>query len=955
MLLICIAYIANAQQFIVAFDKSETPIVQGELLTNVIKIVNPTNTSKDVKINIDYPAEWKQIGSLKQVYTIASGDSVFVPLRLMPTKAIGGNNRFMINVNVLDINDKYLGEATIWAYTKKQTSWVVNSNNGNVLYFKNGENKTKFNINILNTGAEKQRITMTLNNLSMFSNVYDSLGVAKTVKPIQLNLESREDTTLAFEYRHESAERNNQRIDIESHKPSTNNESKTFSLFVNTEEPNLGEEGAYRANQRIIFKKLSDEVVSNPNVFTSLPLIVDYNVSNLLDNVSFSTLNIRGNAQVNNSAQIMYNFQAGATSNNYADALQNSNYYFGYFHNKGNLQLGYVNGGLMGLQSFGRGVKAGYQVHKRVLVNAFYTTNNDRFGKTFLTAKGASAHIKYYKQNKLILEYGESDNKNTNVFTRVLNTRTSLNFLRTQTINFALSNSWNEIGITNKNTFGQFYMVNYAGNFFKNKLSINHGLGNSNSNYSNTGISRLFYNHRSRYMFSDRYSLTLVNSYSKTASTLYFNGNLTSLINQLSLTRAFKFQSIQFAAFYNTFQFTASQNLVRGVSLNHSTFNPKEYTRFSANIEAGINTPKDTSTNVKSLPFLMFNSLLFYKTLTVNARYIMGAYGTTPVVNTNAGAQQILSTSIQHQYLFKNTKFMLQTGLNYYYNNLFKQHSINLFPEIYYYTASGWRFRGSLNYNVISGQALKNVYNNNFASDEVPRVTTQGVFISAGVRKQFNVPMPSRKNKYTDAEFIVFFDVNGNGVKDRNERAFENVVIRFGEDEVITNEDGTARITNAHAGLNKIVIMPLEEVTAWFANVNDSMLLLKNKPIYIPFVKGVKIKGKVSIRREKIAVDALEPFDLSLIKITAKGIKNYSSLTQNDGSFEFYLPFGTYELNFDEQVLGDKFKLTRNNLKLDVTKDTDGLVVSFLVIEKTRKIIKKVFTSPDTTVPKNNK
>lgn len=955
-LMLCISTQVKAQM-LVSFDKAEIAITTGELITNVVKVTNTGNTSKTFKLSIDYPSDWKQIGNPMQEYSIAASDSVFIPVRLIPTQSIGGNNRFMINANIVGVDDKYLGEATFWAYTLKKTSWVINSLDGNKIYFKNGENEVKFNVNVLNTGAEKQRITMTLNNLSLFSTVVDSLGANKTLKPIQLNLESREDTTLAFVYRHESGDRNNTRIDIENHKPYSLKEAKTFSLFVNTEEPNLGEEGAYRANQRIIFKKLSDEVVSNPNAFNSLPLVVDYNVSNLMDNISFSTLNLRGNVQVSNNAQIMYNMQASATSDNYSDALKNSNYYFGYFHNKGSVQLGFVNGGFMGLQSFGKGAKVGLQVSKRVLVNAFYTTNNDRFGNYFLQARGASAHIQYFKQNKLVVEYGESDNNATGVLTRVLNTRTGFSFFRTQTFTVALSNSWNDVSVINKKTFGQFYLINYAGNFFKNKLNINHALGNSNADYSNTGISRIFYNHRTRYTYNDNWSFTLVNSYSNTQSKIFFNGNVKSLINQLALTRAYKFQSIQLAAFYNTFNFTLSDNLVRGLSLNHNTFKPKEYTRFSATVEAGINTPKDTSTQIRNLPFLMFNGLLFYKTLTVNARYIMGAYGTAPVINTRSGGitQQMFSSAIQHQYLLKNTKFMLQTGLNYYYNNLFKQHSLNLFPEIYYYTQSGWRFRGGLNYNLISGQALKNVYNNALVSDEVPRFTTQGFFVSMGVRKEFALPVPSRNNKHIDAEFIVFFDVNGNGVKDRNERVYENVVVKLGDDEVITNEEGGAKVLNAKAGLNKLDVMPLDEVTAWFANINDSILLTKGKTIAIPFVKGVKIKGKVGIKREKIAADALEPFDLSRIKITAQGQRSFSTLTSSDGSFEFYLPFGTYELNFDEQVLGDKFRLTRNNLNIDVTKDTDGLVVSFMVVEKTRRVNKKVFPSPDSAIPKNNK
>jgi hypothetical protein len=452
---------------------------------------------------------------------------------------------------------------------------------------------------------------------------------------------------------------------------------------------------------------------------------------------------------------------------------------------------------------------------------------------------------------------------------------------------------------------------------------------------------------------SEKWSVTLVNNYNKTKSVLFFNANITSLNNQVTLIKSFKFTSVQLAGIYNIFEFTQSTNQIKGLSITHNTFKPKEYTRFSATVEAGVNEPKINGVRAESIPYLMFNSILFYKTLTVNNRYVLGSYGSTPVFNVaqEGITQQIFTSSIQHQYLFTRTQFMLQSGLNYFYNNTFKQHTINFFPELYYFTPTGWRFRAGINYNVISGLALRNTYNNQFATDEVPRVTNQGVFVTFGVRKEFNTPVPFKKTKFIESEFLAFFDVNGNGVKDKNERPIENVVIKVNEDEVITNDEGTAYIVDANAGMAKLVALPLDEVEGWFANVNDSILLMGKKLNYIPFVKGVKIKGRVTIQRESITADADEPFDLSRIKITASGVKNYNSLTGFDGSFEFYLPFGEYTISFDETVLGDKFKLTKNNYRVHVTKEADGLVISYHIIEKTRKVNRKVFTQPATGSP----
>lgn len=932
----------------VLFDKGEKQIIAGELLTNVVKVVNTGNQIQNIKVTIDYPFGWKQIGATSPAFAVSPGDTVFVPVRFITAGLLGGNNKYMVNANVLTSDDKYIAGATFWAFTKKQTSWVVNSQMGNKIYFRNGENTANFNVNILNTGAETQPITVTLNNLSLFSSVIDSNGNNKVTKPIQLVLKNMQDTTLRFIYKHESAKRNNNRIDIENYKPYTNNEERTFSLFVNTEEPILGQEGAFTANNRIVFRKLSDRVKSNPNAFSQLPIVVEYNISNLLDNVSFSTLNIRGNAQVSQEAQIMYNLQSSSSSDRYSEILKNTNYYFGYFHTKGNVQLGFVNGGFMGMQSFGRGVKASYNLGKRSTFTGFFVSNDDRKGERFLVAKGASYQLRYYKQNKVAVEYGESNNTATGVFSRVVNTRAGINFLRTQTLSGSYSLTWNSFTGNTKQTVGGFYLINYGGTFLSNNIAINHTVGKNDANYSNSNIERFFYNHRTRINLSEKWNVTIVNNYNKTSSPRFFNANITSLNNQVTLIKSFKFTSMQFAGIYNIFEFTQSTNHIKGLSLTHNTFKPKEYTRFSATIEAGVNEPKIKGVQAEAIPYLMFNSILFYKTLTVNNRYILGSYGSTPVFNVaqEGITQQLFTSSVQHQYLFARTQFMLQSGLNYFYNNTFKQHTINFFPELYYFTPTGWRFRAGINYNVISGLALRNAYNNQFVTDEIPRVTNQGVFVTFGVRKEFNAPIPFKKTKFIESEFLAFFDVNGNGVKDKNERPIENVVIKVNEDEVITNDEGTAYIVDVNAGMAKLVAMPLDEVEGWFANVSDSILLMGKKLNYIPFVKGVKIKGRVTIQRESITADADEPFDLSRIKITASGVKNYNSLTGFDGTFEFYLPFGEYTISFDETVLGDKFKLTKNNYRVHVTKEADGLVISYHIIEKTRKVNRKVFTQP---------
>jgi hypothetical protein len=226
----------------------------------------------------------------------------------------------------------------------------------------------------------------------------------------------------------------------------------------------------------------------------------------------------------------------------------------------------------------------------------------------------------------------------------------------------------------------------------------------------------------------------------------------------------------------------------------------------------------------------------------------------------------------------------------------------------------------------------------------------QNTFIGFGVRKEFGVPVPFVKKKNFDVEFSAFYDLNGNGQKDRNEQPIENVVIILGNDEVITNADGEASMQNYPKGLTTIFARNLDVNESWFANIPDSVMVMKSRTVMIPFVRGVKIKGKVGIDRESIRVDANSPFDLSRIKITANGAngsKTFNALTDFEGNFEFYLPYGKYIITMDEKVLGDKFKLAKNNYEIEVNKSVDGMMLSYLIVEKKRKINRRSFTTPD--------
>jgi hypothetical protein len=939
---------AQIRKLEIAFQTKEFELKKGDVISNVLRIVNTGESTDSFSISIDYPAGWKLLFNTDLLYTCKPSDTLYIPVRIVPLGKGSGNSRYMISAFAASTDDLDLGQDIFWAFTKKSVSWKTSTEPAGIVYFRNREDEAKFSVNIINTGTELQPIMYSINNMSLQSAIVDSTGkpIKKTAQIIQLN--SFEDTTFFYTFKYMQGRRNFAMIDIENYRPDNAKEEKSYNLIINSEEPNFGQPGSFNTSSRLQFKKLSDEKRAERQTYSDLPFIIDYNVSNLLDQISFTNINIRGQSNIGPDQSLIYNMQANAIGNNYSELFRNNNYYIGYFHPKGNLQAGYLNGAYIGLQSFGRGLKGTYNINSRNAVNSFYVVNQDRKGTVILNSYGIGHSFKYYKNNLIHLEYGKADNKLNGTASTVLNTRITYSFFRTHSINAMYSNSWNNIDnkIQGKtNNYGYFLLANYNAAILRNKLSYEHSFGQNTRDYANAGVSRVFYNHRSRYFINGNWSVMLSNNYNQSKAMVARMDN-TSVINRLSFIRAFKTQSVQPILFYNRMNTFLLNYEVVGGGINYNYFDPKDNTRLSTTVEAGNNIPS-SDTRFKSNQFLMWNTLFFYRTLTVNCRYIIGNFGITEqsAAIANRVTPQTLTTSFQHQYVFPNTKFMLQTAGNYFYNNIFKQHNASLNPDIYMFTRDGWRFRVGATIGITSSMALSNFYNPSLSvSGDEERITNQSIFITLGVRKEFSTPIPFKKSRFTKCQVVAFYDVNGNGILDKRERPVENVVVIINDDEVLTNADGEATIVGAEIGVNKWRVFSLEPVTGWFPNISDTLLISKNKTALVPFVKGVRVKGKVSIDREAIAVDKDELFDLSSIKITAVNHnKTISSLTSVDGTFEFFLPYGDYIISMDEGVLGNRFKLAKNNYELSITKESDGLYLSFLIIEKKRKINKKIF------------
>lgn len=938
------------------FNVKEKELKEGEIITNMARVNNNSNEAVTFTLELDYPNDWKNLSKTNREYTLNPGDSVFIPIRLVPKSISRGSFKFIINAFVISNEDKQLAFNYFTASTIKRSSWDLTAGPSSKIYFKNGENEALFNFNLLNTGPDKQEILFTLVNPRTNAIITDTNNNVIKTNFTTLRLESQEDTTLHYKYKYAPAARNFQRVDLETYRPFNMREEQEFTLYANSTEPKQGVKNFYRKGSRINFVKLSDIKKVNPYGSAYLPIIADLNVNNIFGSEPITMLNLRGNTELSQNSSLVYFSQINYSSNFYNKNLQNNAmYYVGYFHRKGSVQVGNITGGAMGIPNFGRGIKADYFIHPRHRIGAFFVKNPYIFKPAPITSFGAFYEVKYFKNNKAFIQYARSNNNRANLNIDALNFRTNFNFLKNQNIgvNAALTNASQTANNVTTQRQGYLIRVNYTGNFIQNRLNTNHVFGYNNKDYAVSNFERIFYNHRSRFVINEKWFVMLLNSSNKLiplqptpTSNLPVN---TTIFNQVNVGYTSKLGIFQPIAFYNLSDIARFRWHYRGIGLIYNTYDLKENLRVALNLRAGYNDPIDVP-NVKEYFSLQANTLVFYRMLTLNARYFYGPNSVNDhrILLDQKFNPQSIFVSLQHQYVFPNTRFVMMNGINYSYVNFYQQHNISLFPELYYFTVSGWRFKLNVNYNIFTSGNRRQIYNNNVVNmpplpENDVQTINQSYNFGVGVRKEFGLPIPFLKKKFADIEFIAFLDINGNGEKDRGEQVLENVVIKYGDYEVITNEKGEALMQNYALGTYRFIATPLIQLDGWFCSVSDSVELFKRTKMPVPFVRGVKVKGKVTLDRESLAADADKPFDLSRIKIMAQNGKVFSTLTEFDGSFEFFLPYGKYIITMDEKILSEKYVLTQNNIELDITGEAEGLYVSFYIVEKKRKVVRKKF------------
>ncbi|MDB9775018.1 hypothetical protein OAB47_02165 [Vicingaceae bacterium] len=944
--------INNQNKLIINFRDSTQELVKGQLVTNVLHIINQTNETKTFVYDILHPSEWTRLDD-KLGYSLEQGDEIFIPIILIPKQISNTNTDIFINAYLLDEENQQIGNAYFSLYTKKEVSWDARSISSERIYLRNGEKNTTINYQIVNTGNFDQEIIFSTNALRNNIILKDSSG-SRLITKQQIKLKRYEDTI--FDISAEVLpfmERNFKKVSALTYQPSRLTEIEKFTLFLQTNEPKLKGENQYSRNSKIDILRLNSQKEVNQFGDNQLPLTVEANIQNVLSEFSFMNINARGFKQLNKDASLSYFAQLNYNESYWnSQSIMNSPWYVGYFDERKTIEIGNISGNINGINNFGKGFKVSYKYFENQKSTVYYLRNPTLVGPSQNESVGIEHESRINNNFKVIAKLGRNINRisgnEINAYsispTFTINKNHSINLLATIT-------DRQKIGLRNTE-IGSLFGGSYSTNYLEKRANSSITFRFNDRKFSSGGFSRTIINQRTRYTINKKWNFFINNNYQKIDSRKQLNTSVPLqeyFFNNFFFSTTSKNGTWQPGGYYNVNNVRLNKTHSRGVSFRYATYNFKKNSLVSLLFKAGYNDPVDFI-DIPNYFNFEFTSILRYKVWNITTRYHYGAQSIPELLNMreqNYTAQK-LRLSANNQYQFKNPKYLFENTLSYNFTNRFNSHNIGLFPQIFYFTNNGYRFGLMVNYNLRSNNysSLFDNYQNNSigSSNDLGNVTQSTFNLSINIKKDFGIPLPFLKSTSSTAKFKVFYDLNGNGQYDENEISIENTVLRINEYEIITDENGEAGLTNLSFGTYQLGIISLDKIKGWFPEIEDSIEIFNSRVIYVPFVKGIKVIGEVNIDQQKISIaDEKDQINLERIKITANGRSVYNTLTDSEGKFEFYLPVGRYTLTLDESILGDRFKLVENNIAITLTKNKEGLYSSFYILEKRRNINIKTF------------
>lgn len=935
--------------FIFEFDTLAVDLAEGEGINKLVKVINlDSSKTLSFKIDVNYPREWRLLTNLDRVYNLAPSDTFYVPISLIPLGTLIGNSKYIINAYLIDESETPIKGAFFMARKPKKIDWEISASPSGKQYLKNNETEKQFAITVLNNGTENEAFTLNVECARNAQGIIsDTNGRILKKQPLYLNLKPLDDSTFHFNVSLSKEMRNYHMVDLNTYGPMASNEVRHYSIYANSQPTQFSSFRNMSKGTKIDIVSVPNEFNINESASDAFPIDMEINVSNALGVSPVTSAVFRGNKVMKNNALLSYSaLMFYGRGSGVLTTLASSNLNIGYAYKKYFLSFGNTR--------FGRSLAGSYQLNRNNSFGAsvgigrnFFTRQSLTYGawyrtriKQMFTGSARYAGITYLDGNE------QSDILNLNAQLRLPFRQTigaSFNYLRHRS-NTSINPTQNLFG------FGLNYSINYLKSAATTSLSYNQNNTPLNFQTPGAGAAQMF-RHRTGYRLNQTWQFALVNQLQLVNATNNGIPGRTYFNNVFNVNGELMNRSFTPGLFYNVLR-TDLQNIhSRGVNVSAALNKRNDDKIINLNVRLGYN--KNFSDSLSGNSFFSQSTLYYrYRVWSGFLMYSSGDVGFFSSSFNNANNFQISRTlmiAVNKQHQFKNKHFVINFNGSYRYLSTLSRHTLTFGPQLNYLTDSKWRF-----FVLPQVFASYNAQNNGFSGDEsqLPPRLSVSTNVNFGLRKAFSIRNPWSSTYHPTLNYLAFLDHNGNNIRDADEATLENVVIGLNEAEVITNEDGMAKVKYISSdSIYRLKATALEDVHGFFPKIPPTVQIEKDSTLNIPFVKGVKIYGKIYVNRDQARIDANGPLDLGGIRITAYNGVIIHTLTSYDGSFSMYVPYGEYVISMEESVIGTRFNLMQNDFELLLDNTTESVFISFNLVEKRKKLNVKRFGSTATKKP----
>ena len=939
----------------VSFKNPDTESSISEFASNVLRIVNRTNSLQKLNLMINPPAGWQLIGNPVSEITINANDSLFVPVRLKQRGDIRGGMTYVANAFVMVRG--FTVASAVWNISiVKKSKWYVKTSS-NKVYFTAESDSTSFYLDLINDGNSDEPLLIKLKpgNGILIKN---SRGELLKEISERIQLKAGKDTFVVYTVVRDDLP------SLPDDRETTGENMYRMNLLVVDED--LSNEGKKRWQGRISFVKLKSERKIKESSFISFPLTVEFNSYNILTDNTYATLSLYGYDELGKNRSLSYYYQGSFIKNQIKWRSYLGNYFYvGYFSDRYTAEVGDITSGQSGSRLIGKGLKGSARLYGHEL-GALYIANPSPFDDPVISGGGVFYN---YNADKLGLKtYYESSKNNVQRYnSNFVSAELSYKINPRHLVRVGGGFSIQDYKLLNEKYSGYKAIAGYTGNVKKLNINLNARYHSQhyapwNGNVNMNGIVSYPLNHTTRLRGGASYyknQPAIVQTDGSVRDSLFTGRNV--FYFQLSHTK--DNGVFYFKPEYIMFTSTWLNVNTGGLNFDYRLKASNKMSFYSSVFAGGSGYPE--LENIDPIFVASVRLSFRYKNFNTNLRYYFGPYYLNEqyyYVSTLQNPQRIYLMAY-YNWWFAHNRLSLETNLNYNYATMYKRNQVVIRPELFYYSLSRFRFSIYMNYMVFAnGEYERYNYplpnyapvNSNYHDNVVPADVTTRFEVGFGIKFDLNVPVGKRKNY--NAVMIVFRDANGNGIKDRDEQGYANMLIRVtkvdesfneGDDfalvkdiyELITDKDGVVEYSHLPKGNYKIESIPLMASEGWFGSRKMYKFIDGNQIIYIPLSKGAKLSGGIFVERDSYSDE--KPVQIGGIRVTAVNQltgESYSTLTDKYGNYSMHLPNGDYVITINEGAVGTRFSFTDNNIPISIKSSGKSYNIGFYLSEKKRQI-----------------